>query len=47
MPRDNRTMNRQTCPLCGNKQLICYDYNHAKDEVCYRCVKCKRKFDID
>ena len=39
-------MNKQTCPLCGNHQLICYDYNHAKDQVCYRCVKCKRMFDI-
>ena len=40
-------MNKQTCPLCGNRQLITFDYNHAKDEMCYRCIKCKRQFDLE
>jgi transposase-like protein len=39
-------MNKQTCPLCSNRQLITYDWSESMGQH-YRCIKCKGRFEIE
>ena len=38
-------MNKQTCPLCSNRQLITYDWSESMGQH-YR-IKCKGRFEIE